>query len=375
VILPMPTPVPVLLLVRELNQGGCERDLTKIALRLDRSRFQPHVACFRPEGMRRPELDAADVPVLYLPVRSFLSHTAVSGGLMLRDYIRRHGIRLVHCFDVPMSVFAPLWARLAGVPAIITSQLSYRSLTPREFRLGLRFTDRLADRIVVNCEAMWRHMTADEGCPEEKLFLCYNGVETEVFHPGPRELPSELGNASVVIGCVCALRREKRLDLLIRAFSKVRGAAPWAKLAIVGSGAELPRLEEMVGKLGLTGYVVFQLATPEVPRWLRAMDIFVLASDSEAFSNSLLEAMACGCCPVGSKVGGTPELILEKQCGLIFPPGDESALTECLLTLIERTELREKFGKAAAVRAREHFCMKTATERISALYSELLDSV
>lgn len=368
----MAAPVPVLLLVRELNQGGCERDLTKMALRLDRSRFQPHVACFRPEGMRRPELVAAGVPVLPLPVRSFMSHTALRGGWMLRDYMRRHGIRLVHSFDVPMSVFTPPWARLAGVDAVITSQLSYRSLAPPELRAGLRLADRLADRVVVNCEAMWRHMAADEGCPEKKLFLCYNGVETELFHPGPRDLPPELGNAPLVIGCVCALRPEKRLDVLIRAFAKVRGAVPGAKLAIVGSGAELPRLQALAEALGVSRDIVFQPAIPEVPRWLRAMDIFVLASDSEAFSNSLLEAMACGCCPVGSRTGGTPELIVENECGLIFPSGDESALAGCLLTLIEQPALRDRFRTAAAVRARDHFGIETAVERISALYAELL---
>jgi glycosyltransferase involved in cell wall biosynthesis len=262
---------------------------------------------------------------------------------------------------------------LAGARAIITSQLSYRSLAPLELRLGLRLTDRLADRVVVNCKAMWRHMAADQGCPEKKLFLCYNGVETDLFHPGTRDLPQKVGEAPLVIGCVCALRPEKRLDSLVRAFARVRGVVPGAKLAIVGSGTELCSLQSLGENLGVADDIVFEAATADVAQWLRAMDIFVLASDSEAFSNALLEAMACGCCPVGSRVGGTPELIVDGENGLLFDPHDEAALADCLEKLMQAPALRRRFAAASGARARERFSMDRTVDRISALYQELLE--
>ena len=64
-------PIPVLLMVRELDQGGTERQLTEIAKALDRSRFQAHVGCFRPGGMRGEELRGAGVPVVEFPLRSY----------------------------------------------------------------------------------------------------------------------------------------------------------------------------------------------------------------------------------------------------------------------------------------------------------------
>lgn len=367
-------PWPILLLVRELNLGGCERDLTKLAIGLDRSVFEPHVAFFQPEGIRRSELEAAGVPLLHLPVPSFLSTAPLKGGLVLFDYIRRHRIRLVQSFDVPLSIFTPPWARLARVPAIVNSQLSYRTLVSPGRRRLLRWNDRLCHRVVVNCTAMWKHLAGDEGVPEDKLFLSYNGIDTAVFHPGPRMVPAVLGSANLVIGCISALRPEKRIDLLIRSFAEVTRKTPGAMLLLVGSGSELPRLVALTAELGIASRVVFQPATQDVASWLHAIDVFVLASESEAFSNALLEAMACGCCVVGSAVGGTPELIEDGVRGLLFPAADQAALTSHLLTLVQRPELRQRLADAAVIHATQNLSIEAAIQRMSGFYEELLST-
>src|ERR1700735_2500537 len=96
---------PVLLLARELDLGGSERQMTEIAKTLDRSRFDPHVGCFRPHGLRNPELGAGGVPIVLFPVDSFPSPGALSQAWKLASYIRRRGIRLVHTFDYPLTLF------------------------------------------------------------------------------------------------------------------------------------------------------------------------------------------------------------------------------------------------------------------------------
>src|SRR5688572_17671595 len=112
----MPIARPVLLMVRELGIGGCERDLTKIAIGLDRRYFEPHVAAFHTEGLRTGDLRAAGIPILHLPVRSFQSPSAVAGARLMGGYIRRHRIQLVHSYDVPMTVFGVPVARLYRTP-------------------------------------------------------------------------------------------------------------------------------------------------------------------------------------------------------------------------------------------------------------------
>ena len=106
-------PYPILLLARELGIGGCERDLAKLALGLDRTKYIPHAGCFR-EGFRAPELREAGIPITLFPVTSFVNASLWKGAWALRTYVRRHGIVLVHGFDVPGSIFGGLVGRLCA---------------------------------------------------------------------------------------------------------------------------------------------------------------------------------------------------------------------------------------------------------------------
>ena len=368
-------PWPILLLVRELDHGGCERDLTKSALGLDRSRFEVHVGCFRPEGDRGEQLRQAGVPIVQLPVKSFRNRSAIRGAVALRRYIHQHGIRLVHSYDVPTALFATPVARACGVSAVLTSQLSYRALySPVEHRL-LRVIDKLAHCVVVNCEAMRRHMLDDEGVPAERIRLCYNGVDTSVFHPCASERPAELRGARAVIGTVSNLRREKGLDLLLRAFARVRrdlSTSPGElKCYIVGSGACEGELHQLAAALGIKDDCVFQPGKPDVEKDLQWIDIFALPSYSEAFSNALLEAMASGCAAIGSNVGGTPELISPGESGLLFECGSEDDLAAKIEELIEDEEYRKKLA-AGARKVGEKFSLTRNLDCFGSIYESML---
>src|SRR3954466_6590467 len=154
-------PWPVLLIIRELDYGGTERQLTEIAKGLDRSRFTPHVGCFLPEGMCGRELRELEIPIAVFPVRSLASASALVGAREMFRYVRRHAIQLVHTFDVPATIFGVLTARVSGVPVVLASQRAHRSLTPVIYRRLWRMGDGIADATVVNCDAMRRHLVED----------------------------------------------------------------------------------------------------------------------------------------------------------------------------------------------------------------------
>ena len=354
---------PVLLLARELDLGGSERQMTEIAKTLDRSRFTPHVGCFRPRGMRNAELAAAGVPIVHFPVDSFLSFGALSEAWTLRRYIRRHGIRLVHAFDYPLTLFAVPVTRWSTRAVAVSSQRSHRSLIPRKYRRWIRMTDRVADAIVVNCEFVRRHLETDEGVPSDRIRLCYNGVDLDEFQP------SAEAHDDVTIGVVCALRPEKDLGTLIEAFARINRVG--VKLAIVGSGSMLDQLRAQAEARGLAPDCIFTPATANAAESLRVIDIFVLPSRSEALSNSLLEAMACGCCPVASRVGGNIELIRHGENGMLFDAGNVDQLSGILNVLVEQSELRRQL----AVKARsvaEQFSIAASARRMEAIYTELI---
>jgi glycosyltransferase involved in cell wall biosynthesis len=369
---PFSKPVPVLMTVRELHYGGIERDITKIASLLDRERFVPHVATYQIGGMRFEELGRAGIPVLHIPMTSLKSPSAITSAIRLRNYIRKNGIRLVHAFD-PSAVFVVPIARALRLPAVLSSTLGNRNLLDRRSHRQMRWTDGLVDAVVVNCEAMRRHLVDDENVPGERIKLCYNGIATNEFFPAEISRPAALSEASLVIGTVCVLRPEKAIPLLQEAFAQVLHLDPRMKLLIVGGGPLLLSLQGNAVKLGIAKASVFVPATREVATWMRSMDIFALPSYSEAFSNSLLEAMACGRATVGSRVGGTPELTgANEERGLLFESGSAGDLALKLSTLIADANLRRTLGNRAACFVRERLTIEIAAARTASIYESVL---
>jgi glycosyltransferase involved in cell wall biosynthesis len=196
--------------------------------------------------------------------------------------------------------------------------------------------------------------------------VCYNGIDLDRFqrlhqpaHP-------------LTIGVVCALRPEKDLATLIDAFALVRNLQPDLKLTIVGSGDQLPGLERRARDAGVEQQCHFEPATPAVAEWLSRIDIFVLPSRSEALSNSLMEAMACGCCVVASDVGGNPELVSDRDTGVLFRAGDAHGLAEALRLVITDPALRARLAESGRRHIRSTFGVDRAAARMGEMYRELL---
>ena len=358
-------------MARALDAGGTERQLMEIARSLDRTRYQVHVGCFH-RGMRADELESAGIPILQLPVRSFMKPGALVGAWQLIRYIQKNKIQIVHTFDYPLNCFGVPVALLARTPAVLSSQRAHRELTPPLYWKILRVTDRLVKGIVVNSDSVRKEMMAREGVPSGRLHLCYNGIDTARFHAEGRKRMPVLDGAQLVIGVVCVLRPEKGLSTLLNGFAMFAKDFHSARLAIIGSGPELEPLQQLAQQLGIQDDVWFEPATSEVPNWLRSIDIFVLPSLSEALSNSLMEAMACGCACVASRTGGNPELLGQDEAGLLFEPGDAGDLARKLSLLAGDGALRERLVQAAVEKIQHKFSIAAAAARMEQIYEELL---
>ena len=364
-------PIPVLLMSEQLSAGGTERQLVEMAKALDREKFAPHVATIK-GGFRAAELTAAGVPILELPLTSFFSIDAVLAGWQLARYMRKHRIKVFHAFDFPAACFGVPVARLAGTPLVLSSQRGHRKLNPPLYQKLQRWTDPLTDGIVVNCEAMRAHLIDDEGVRREKTHLCYNGLEINRFHQGRRTRLGALSGATLVIGSLSVLRPEKGIETILEAFATVLPIDPGMRLAIVGSGPQLEDLRAIATRLNIDAACHFEPSTKETEKWLAAMDIFVLPSLSEAFSNSLMEAMASACAPVASNVGGNPELVEDGQTGMLFEASNAGQLSDCLRLLITNQDLRNRLSFRAAERV-QRFSLNAAATRLGEIYTGLLN--
>lgn len=368
---PSKGPISVLLVVRELSSGGIERDVAKLALGFPRDQFVPYVATYKPRGPRYEELTQAGVPILHLDLTSIASVKAVKAAVAMRRLIRQKRIQVVHAFDAS-AIFAVPMARLLRIPVVLSSMLGSRDLLDDKTKKQLAFTDHLVNAVVVNCEAMQRHLVNDWSVPANHIELCYNGVDTSEFYPDPAARLAEFSAASIVIGTVCVLRAEKNLTLLQEAFAKVRALSPNPKLLIVGSGPELEKLKVNAERLQIVDHSIFMPASRQVASFMRSIDIFVSCSYSEAFSNAILEAMACGSCLVGSRVGGTPELIADEERGLLFTSNDAEDLASKLARLIQDPALCMRFAKQGSDFAATKLSMQENLRRTSEIYLKYL---
>jgi glycosyltransferase involved in cell wall biosynthesis len=261
-----------------------------------------------------------------------------------------------------------------SVPNVITiaNLRCHMDLIPGRYRWLNRVAHGIAEAVVVNSEALRRHLSEEYSIPPGKIFTCYNGIDTTVFHPGPRAEVAGLKAASPVIGTVCVLRAEKNLPLLLEAFEEVARNRDDIRLMIVGSGPEETALRALAASLNIAEKCVFHPSTPDVARILSAIDIFVLPSLSEGLSNALMEAMACGCCVISSAVGGNPELVQDGVTGLLFPSRDRGALAGQLAEVIGDAERRRKLGTAASARMNREFSLTRAVEKMQEIYGALL---
>ena len=373
---PVARPIPVLVMTRELGIGGCERDLAKLAMGLDRTQFEPHVACFVAGGFRDRELQQAGVPIVDLAIRSYRSWGCVQGLRRMVRYMKHHNIQILHSLDVPANLVVAAVSYLRRAPVVLTSQLGSRDLyDPKTHRL-LRWTDRVTDLVVVNSDYQRQQLIAGEGVPAERIRICYNGVDRRDFHP-PHDLatrrealPPAFRSASLVIGAIAALRPEKDLGILIEAFAKVRHLGEGMRLVIVGDGPMLAPWKTLAEQRNLKDICHFEPATANVRQWFQALDIFVLCSTSESFSNSLLEAMACGCCPVATRVGGLPEMVTDGENGLLVESGNAADLAAKLERVITEKALRETLGAKAAELAHGKFSVQAFARNMEQIYLE-----
>src|SRR5215469_16064401 len=120
-------PRQIMLMTRTLGHGGTERQLTELALSLDRTLFTPNVCCVTSEGFRADELRREGVSILELPIRSFTSLQCLTAAIRFRKYVRANRIELIHTFDTPMNIFGVPAARLFGTP-VLSSQRCFEDV-------------------------------------------------------------------------------------------------------------------------------------------------------------------------------------------------------------------------------------------------------
>ena len=261
-------------------------------------------------------------------------------------------------------------ARLAGVPIVVASQRQLGDLlTPMQRRVQ-NLVFRLADCVVCNSLAAADQLVR-ERLPSAKVTVIPNGLPPEAFQETVPALPPESG--VMRIGMIARMNeRAKNHAVFLRAAASVARQFPLAEFVLVGDGPFRKEWEELAQQLGIGPRTRFLGERYDIPAVLAALDVVVSASRTESLSNAILEAMAAGRPVVATQVGGNPELVRDRETGLLIAPEDERALADALETVLGSPKLAREWGKNARRIAQANYTLAYAQERFEHLYLGLL---
>lgn len=161
---------------------------------------------------------------------------------------------------------------------------------------------------------------------------------------------AQRGSAKPVIGTVAALRVEKNIARLLRAFAML----PSGRLVIVGEGPERPALEALAASLGVAERIRFAGHHQDTAAFYATFDIFALASDTEQMPLSVIEAMASGVPVVSTDVGDVRLMVAEAN-GPFITRLNDTTLADALAALIADPAVRRRIGSANRAKAEQDF--------------------
>lgn len=348
--------------------GGAEYSLLLLLKHLDRSRFEPILACNA--GPLPEAAQALGVCVEMLAMPRLRGEPAAlwrlaRGVWHLARYIRRQRIDLVHSNVMRASFYAALAARLTGRPLVwhvrdIFGTGRYVQWMARQSRQAIAISRACA-------------VPLPGALP---VALVPNGVDLAPFDRGLAGAAAvrrewDVAETTPLVGMVGSLRPWKGHGDFIRAMATVRDRYPAAHYVVVGGaifgddeGYEA-ELESLTREVGLEGQMRFVGQRDDIAAVIGALDVLVHCSvEPEPFGRVMIEGMAAGRPVVAYDHGGAREIIVPGETGLLVPAGDVASLGHAVAALLADPILARRLGRNGRALAETDYDVLPLTRRI-----------
>ena len=358
----------VLHVVLQLDPGGTERLVVELATRL-RQRMSMAVCCLDAPGAWAAQLESVGVPVVALH-RAPGFRPALA--FKLARLVRQLDIDVLHCHHYSPFVYGRLAAWLRPACRIIYTEHGRLSDAPpsRKRRLVNPFLTAGVHELVSVSHDL-RSYLLTEGMPS-RMRVVWNGIDPGE-EPSPlsrRAARAELGAdaAAFVVASVARLDAVKDLSTLIRAVAIARVTAPALRLVIIGDGAERAQLADVVRRERVSDGVQFMGHRDDSRTLLAGADVYANSSTSEGISLTILEAMAARLPVVATRVGGTPEVVLDGETGRLVAARDPAAMAAALVEFSQNRAAAGAMGEAGRDRVWQHFTIDRMVDHYADMY-------
>lgn len=309
-------PLRVLHVVHSLGTGGTECVLMRVANRLSARGFDFHTCCLGEEGELAASMPRPD-QVHALRRSDGWSLRTVAGlrhvfGQVAPDVIHTHNIGPL-LYAAPAAWWGLRWSILHGEH----SRIGLKVGTRYGWLSRLLYT--ACRRVHTVSENQLGDLRSLGFVSQRRSLAVVNGVDLELFRPGASSVAEELAlpAGSRLLGVVGRLIPSKRHVRLVQGLAQLPADV---HLVVIGDGEVRTQILAEAGQLGCADRVHLVGTRSDMVRFYQAMDLLVVASDSEGLSNVILEAMACGTPVVANAYcGGCDEVITHGQDGWLLP--------------------------------------------------------
>ncbi|MBL7157885.1 MAG: glycosyltransferase family 4 protein [Candidatus Omnitrophica bacterium] len=348
----------VLILTTHLNIGGVASYTVNLAKGLQKRSIPVWVASSG--GDLKKVLGEHDIPHLQVSVKTKCEfHPKLCFAFFkLLTFVKENKIDIIHAQTRTAQILAYALSKATGAKFISTCHGFFKSK-----RISRRLFSAWGDSVIAISDAVRDHLIKDFRINHDKVFLIYNGVDTEAFSAEissdeEMRLKRNLGFAKCpVIGSISRLSPVKGLKYLLFAMKDLLKSVPEAQLLLVGEGPSKDFLTGLAKKLGIENNVFFAESTIRIQRFLSIMDVFVFSSLEEGLGLSLLEALASGKSCVASDVGGVSSIIEDGVTGILVPPKDAHALKEAIERVLNDENLRVSLARNGRDLVKEKFSL------------------
>jgi glycosyltransferase involved in cell wall biosynthesis len=358
--------------------GGPERQMLGLAQHLP-SQYESHFLSFAEGGRCRSFLTAVrQAGFDGAALQSDTPHIFAATG-EITERLQSIGADVLLCHGYKADLLGRRAARTAGIPVVAVS----RGWTGECFRVRLyerldRFFLRWMDRVVcVSAAQADKVRRARVG--EDRIRVIHNAIDPERFAETDRRFRAKLlnyfrGAKTHVVGAAGRLSPEKGMDVLVAAAKDIVRDDPSVGFVVFGEGSERAKLLNQIRDSGLTGSFVLAGFRNDLDRFISALDVLALPSHTEGLPNVVLEACAANVPVVGTRAGGTPEVIEDGVNGLLVPPGDVEALAARLREMLANEDRRHDMGLAGRQRVVEEFSFAAQADLYCRLFDEVCES-
>lgn len=363
-------------LIDSFNVGGTETQAVELARRLPATGYEVTVGCLKREGPLEDRLQGTGIAIC-----EFRSRGGIDSPSGLRQLLRMtwflRSFDIVHTHDLWSNLIGVPAARLAGIPAIVSSRrdLSHLEWYQGRRRVCLKWIQNLGGAVVTNAAPIRDVLLREDGFDPRKVRVIHNGVDVAKFKLARKDrirLFPDAGDGKLVVLVGNMHTDVKGHPWLIAAAPAVLEQFPDTRFVLVGEGEQRSHFEKQVRDLGVLQSFLFLGRRSDIPEILASCDIAVLPSRAEGLPNAVLEYMAAGLPVIASRVGGNAELVQDGVTGMSVPSEDSAALSAALLKLLSEPALAARLAQAGHEFTVRNFSFERLVQDVDALYTELL---